>query len=468
MSSDRRKFLKQLGSTIVLTSASLSSFAAMEEHERRQLQAEKKISPNDKLRIATIGMGIMGFNDSRTALTCPGVELAACCDLYTGRLQRAKEVFGADIFTTGDYREILDRKDIDAVIIATSDNWHSTIAIEAMHKGKAVYSEKPMVHYISEGLNEIKAQQETKAVFQVGSQRVSSIAFQKAKELYESGAIGQINSIEASFNRQSALGAWQYTIPLDASPQTVDWNRFQANEKTKLPYESNRFFRWRNYREYGTGVAGDLFVHLLSGIHFITSSKGPEKIFSVGELSYWKDGRNVPDIMNAVIQYPNCKEHPAFEVSLRVNFVSGDGEHSATRITGSEGVMDLSDENSFTIRKNKMPVAPGIGGWDSLYTYPEAMQKALMDDYNKKYSAADQQRPVLPGVTYTVPEGYNSSHDHFANFVDAIRGGKPVVEDAVFGFRAAAPALACNESYFQNKVIHWDAENMKMGEKLKA
>jgi predicted dehydrogenase len=204
MSSDRRKFIKQLGSTIVLTSASLSSFAAMEANERRILQTEKRYSSNDKIRIATIGMGIMGFNDTRAALTCPGVELVAVCDLYQGRLQRAKEVYGNSIFTTIDYHEILDRKDVDAVIIATSDNWHSTIAIDAMHKGKAVYSEKPMVHYLSEGLNEIKAQQETKAVFQVGSQRVSSIAFQKAKELYQAGAIGQINSIEASFNRQSA------------------------------------------------------------------------------------------------------------------------------------------------------------------------------------------------------------------------------------------------------------------------
>jgi predicted dehydrogenase len=460
--SDRRKFLKQLGSTVVLSSAALSSFAAMEDHERRILQAQERISSNDKIRIATIGMGIMGYNDTRAALTCPGVELVGCCDLYQGRLQHAKEVFGANIFTTSDYHEILDRKDIDAVIIATSDNWHSTIAIEAMHKGKAVYSEKPMVHYISEGLNEIKAQQETKAIFQVGSQRVSSLAFLKAKELYQAGAIGQINSVEASFNRQDAQGAWQYTIPLDASPQTINWDRFQEMEKTKLPYESNRFFRWRNYREYGTGVAGDLFVHLLSGIHFITGSKGPDKIYSIGGTYYWKDGRNVPDVMSAVIDYPSTKEHPAFQVALRVNFISGEGERSSTKIIGSEGVIDLDDDQGFTIHKNKMAVAPGIGGWDSLGTFTEAMQKQLLDNYNAKYSAADKQRPVLPGVTYQSPNGYNSSNDHFANFMDSIRHGKPVVEDAIFGFRAAAPCLACNDSYFQNKVIHWDPENMRL------
>jgi predicted dehydrogenase len=191
----------------------------------------------------------------------PGIELVACCDLYDGRLVRAKEVFGKDIITTKNYKELLDRKDIDAVIIATSDNWHSRIAIDAMHNGKAVYSEKPVVQKLSEGLDEIKVQKQTKSVFQVGSQGISGLASAKAKELYKAGEIGQINSVEASFNRQSALGAWQYTIPLDASPQTVDWEMFQATTKNKHPYEDNRFFRWRNYRDYGTGVAGDLYVH---------------------------------------------------------------------------------------------------------------------------------------------------------------------------------------------------------------
>ena len=463
MSTDRRKFLKHLGTSVLLTSASLTSLAAKEENELRILRAEKRVGPNDKIRIATIGMGIMGFNDTKAALSVPGVELVGVSDLYKGRLDRAKEVYGANLFATVDYRDILERKDVDAVIIATSDNWHSQIAIDAMRKGKAVYSEKPMVHQISQGLEEIQVQKDTKMVFQVGSQRVSSIAYKKAKEMYGAGAIGKINSIEASFNRQSALGAWQYTIPFDQSIQTVDWARFQANAKRKYDYDKNRFFRWRNYREYGTGVAGDLFVHLLSGIHFITGSKGPERIYAIGDLTYWKDGRNVPDVMSAVIHYGETKEHPAFQVTLRVNFISGEGDHSTTKIVGSEGVMDLGGEgDSFTIRKNKMSVAPGIGGWDSLSTYTEAQQKELMDDYNKRFTQADQQTPGFPDTTYRAPEGYNASNDHFANFMNAVRNGTPVVEDAVFGFRAAAPALLCNESYFSNRVINWDPVNMKM------
>jgi threonine dehydrogenase-like Zn-dependent dehydrogenase len=146
MSTDRRKFLKHLGTSVLLTSASLTSLAAKEENEVRILRAEKRVSPNDKIRIATIGMGIMGFNDTNAALTVPGVELVGVCDLYKGRLEHAKEVYGKNLYHYHGPPRILERKDIDAVIIATSDNWHSQIAIDAMHKGKAVYSEKPMVH----------------------------------------------------------------------------------------------------------------------------------------------------------------------------------------------------------------------------------------------------------------------------------------------------------------------------------
>ncbi|RFZ92657.1 gfo/Idh/MocA family oxidoreductase [Mucilaginibacter conchicola] len=465
MSTDRRKFLKHLGTSVLLTSASLNSFAAKQENEVRILRDKKRVSPNDKVRIATIGMGIMGFNDTRAALAVPGVELVGVCDLYKGRLARSKEVYGKDLFTTMDHREILERKDIDAVIVATSDNWHSQIAIDAMRKGKAVYSEKPMVHKISQGLEEIRVQKETKAVFQVGSQRVSSIAYRKAKEMYEAGAIGKINSIEASFNRNSGLGAWQYTLPMDGNIQNVDWARFQATAppNEKHDFDPLRFFRWRNYREYGTGVAGDLFVHLLSGIHFITGSKGPETIFSIGALDYWKDGRNVPDVMSAVIQYGETKEHPAFQVTLRVNFVSGEGDYGTTKIIGSEGVMDLGGEGeSFSIRKNHITDAPGIGGWDSLETYPEAEQKKLLAAYNQRWTKAQQEAPKSEPIVYRAPEDYSANIDHMTNFFDAIRTGKPIVEDAVFGFRAAAPALACNDSYFQKKVIRWDAENMKL------
>jgi predicted dehydrogenase len=457
----RRRFLQKLGGTAVLLSAGpLSGFASREKMEEYIIAYNRDFSSNDKIRIAGIGMGIMGNQDVDTALKVPGVELVAACDLYSGRLDRVKEKYGKEIYTTKDYRELLNRKDIDAVLIATSDNWHSRISIDAMNAGKAVYCEKPMVQKMSEGLAVIDTWKTTKKTMQVGSQRVSSIVYRKAKELYKTGIIGKLNCIEASFDRQDALGAWEYTMPTDGSPQTVDWDRY-IEGTAKMPYDAKKFFWWRNYRDFGTGVAGDLFVHLLSGIHLLTDSTGPETIFASGQIAYWKDERDVPDVMVGILHYPETKEHPSFEVTLRVNFVSGNGDKGMTRFIGSEGVIEMTDDG-FVVSNSIMAKAPGIGGWDALDTYPKAMQTELMKRYNQKYSAEDKKRPVKPGTKYTAPEGYDEHLEHFANFFDGVRTGKPVVEDPVFGFRACAPCLACNDSNFQKKIISWDPVNMKL------
>ena len=457
----RRKFLQQIGSAgLVLAASPLAGFAATEKAEERIIRYSKRISSNDKIRLAVIGFGIQGHIDLSTALQVPGVELVAVCDLYTGRLENAKELHGKDIFTTKNYHEILDRKDIDAIIIATSDHWHARITKEALKKGKAVYCEKPMVHKISEGMSVVEAQRASDKTMQVGSQRVSSIVYAKAKELYKAGEIGKLNMVNAVYDRQSAIGAWEYTMPADASPGTVDWEKY-IEGMNKIPFDPKKFFWWRNYRDFGTGVAGDLFVHLLSGTHVITGSKGPNKIFSSGQLSYWKDGRDVPDVMTGILQYPESPEHSAFQLTLQVNFVSGTGGQESIKMVGEEGTIEIKG-NGLTVHHSIMPKAPGIGGYDALFTYPKAMQDSLMAAYNQKFTTEDKRRITKADIDFKVPQGYNEHLDHFTNFFDAIKTGKPVVEDAVFGFRAAAPCLACNDSYFQQKIISWDPEKMKV------
>jgi len=461
--SSRRNFIKNLtGTTLVLGAGSLASFSAAEKKEEHIIQYQKKISSNDKINVAIIGMGIMGNNNANTALKVPGVEIVAACDLYKGRLERAKELYGKDIFVTNDYRKILERKDIDAVFICTCDQWHAHITKDALKSGKHVYCEKPMVHYINEGHDVINAQKASGKIMQVGSQYVSNIVFQKAHELYKSGEIGKINMVNAVYDRQDALGAWEYTMPTDASTATVDWDRYIEGMQ-HIPYDAKKFFWWRNYREFGTGVAGDLFVHLLSGTHVITESKGPEKIYASGQLCYWKDGRNVPDVMTAIMQYPQTTEHSPFQLTLQVNFVSGTGGSETTRFVGDEGTIVINGDG-LTVHHSKMPEAPGIGGWDALTTYPEAMQETLKKQYNQKYTAEQQRRKNEPDIVYKEPDNYDAHLQHHINFFDSVRTGKPPVEDAVFGFRAAAPALACNESYFKNKIIHWDPVEMKTKE----
>lgn len=456
----RRKFLQQLGgTTLALAAGNLTAFAR-ETRDEQLLQWNRTFTSNDQVNIGVIGFGIMGHNNVDTALKVPGVKLVAVCDLYEGRLTRAKEMYGASLFTTRDYRSLLDRKDIDAVIIATSDHYHARITREALQKGKHVYCEKPMVHRIAEGAGVVEAAQQSKKVMQVGSQRVSSIVYQKAHELYKSGEIGKLNLINAVYDRQDALGAWQYTMPTDASPETVDWDRYIAG-MPKMPWDPKKFFRWRNYRAFGTGVAGDLFVHLLSGVNLITSSKGPHKIYSSGQLSYWKDERDVPDVMTGIMEFPETAEHPSFQLTLQVNFVSGTGGQEMVRFTGEEGTMDVRGD-SLKIHHSILPKAPGIGGWDALTTYPKAMQETLMQQYNQKWSADDKRRPQKADVDYKAPADFDEHLQHHTNFFDSVRTGKPVVEDAAFGFRAAAPCLACNDSYFEQKIIHWDPEKMEL------
>lgn len=457
----RRRFLKHItASTLALSAGTMPSMAAADEVESKILAFNKKFSNNDQVNIAVIGMGIMGYNNTETALKVPGVKLVAASDLYEGRLEHAKEMYGGDLFVTNDYRKVLDRKDIDAVIIAAGDHYHARITKDALKAGKHVYCEKPMVHQISEGAGVINEQKRSNKVMQVGSQRVSSLLYDKAREIYKSGEIGKLNMINAIYDRQDALGAWEYTMPTDASPETVDWDTYIAG-MPKMPWDPKKFFWWRNYKEFGTGVAGDLFVHLLSGTHVITGSKGPEKIYASGQLCYWKDGRNVPDVMTAIMKYPETAEHPAFQLTLQVNFVSGTGGSETIRFVGDEGTIDIGG-NSLTVSHSIMAEAPGIGGWDALNTYPREMQETLLNVYKTKYTAEQRKRPTKQDISYKTPDGYSAHLQHHMNFFESVRTGKPVVEDAAFGFRAAAPALACNDSYFQKKIIFWDPINMKL------
>ncbi len=415
------------------------------------IRAPHSYGPNDQVQVALIGAGGMGTADTNTCRTVPGVKLVAVCDLYDGRLEEAKKKWGSDIYTTRDYKEILDRKDIDAVIIATPDFWHKDISVAAMNKGKHVYCEKPMVHDISEAPAVIEAQNKNKVVFQVGSQGMSSLGNEKAKQLLKEGAIGKLNYAEAFYARMSPEGAWQYHIPDDASTATVDWDKY-LSITTKRPFDALRFFRWRNYRDYGTGVSGDLFVHVFSSLHFITNSLGPNKIMATGGLRYWKDGREVPDIMLGTFDYPETDVHPAFNLSLRVNFVDGTGGTNYLRMVGSEGSMTV-EWDKVTLYRNRNIV----DATDPLLQTKNnsAAQKEYV--YNRK--------TMVPPDTmiYTAEEGYKGAHfDHHYNWINAIRTKGKVVEDALFGYRAAAPALLCNESYFRNKIIQWDPKNLKV------
>ena len=446
--SSRRNFLKTLATTSAAMTVGVNTLSAAPKQTMITSMQRHGFGANDQINIALIGAGGMGTQDTITALKVPGTKLVAVCDLYEGRLKDAKTKWGADLFTTRSYKEILNRKDIDAVIIATPDHWHQQISIDALRAGKHVYCEKPMVHAITEGAAVIKAQKETGKIFQVGSQGVSSLGNEKARELLADGVIGELNYAEGFWARHSPTGAWQYPIPTDASPQTVDWDTYVSNTN-KRPFDATRFFRWRNYLDYGTGMSGDLFVHLFSSLHFITNSLGPNKIYAAGGLRYWKDGREVPDVLLGTFDYPKTTAHPDFNLSLRCNFIDGTSGTTYLKLVGSQGSMDITWD-SVTVKRNKT-----VASDDPFMV--EQMKKA-----GKPVS--DRKKILMPEeYTFTAEKDYlGGPYDHFANFFNAIRTNGKIMEDASFGFRAAAPALLCNDSFNQDTAIRWNPETMQL------
>ena len=239
----------------------------------------------------------------------------------------------------------------------------------------------------------------------------------------------------------------------------MDWDKF-IGDAPKVAYDPVRFFRWRNYQDYGTGIAGDLFVHLFSGLHTVTSSKGPDRIYATGGLRYWKDGRDVPDIITGLYDYPASDKHPAFTLQTRVNFVDGSEGGERLRLIGTDGVITMG-WGSVKVERHKISNRPSYGGWDTFDTFTAAQQK----EYEKWFAA--QNPPTKPTIEesdleYKAPENYNANLDHHLNFHAGIRDGKTIKEDAIFSMRAAGPALASNKSYFEKKIISWDPENAKV------
>ncbi len=438
----RRAFLKTTAASAVLASAA------------GQGRGGQRPSPSDRIRVATVGFGQQGRTNTRNALQAPGIELAGVADLYEGRRERAQELFGKSTMVTPDYRELIHRSDVDAVIVATSDHWHARICVEAMEAGRDVYCEKPMVQTLEEGASVIEAERRTGRVLQVGSQRTSSPVSAKARELVRSGAIGELIQVEGWYRRSSSNGAWQYVVPPDASPDTVDWKRF-LGRAPKRPFDPERFFRWRNYWDYGTGIPGDLFVHLLTGIHFITDSLGPERISADGGLRFWRDHREVPDLMMGLYRYPKTDKHQAFNLSLSVNFTDLE-ENSGLRFVGSEGTMNVGRTLSLVKRRRLYDIEPSIS------TFPQEMQNRLVDEYRKEHPEFYDELQPEKVETLVLPEAMRRSTLHFETFFEAVRSRKPALQNSVFGFRAAGPAIATNIAFREDRIVGWDPEAMRL------
>jgi predicted dehydrogenase len=402
------------------------------------------VAPSDQVRFGIVGVGMEGSGLLSTAIQLRGVECIAAADLYDGRHELAKEIVGKPIRTTRRYEELLDAKDIDAIIVAVPDHWHKQVVVDALAAGKDVYCEKPMSHNPADGVAMVAAAKKTDRIVQIGAQRTSSVLCAKAKELYEKGAIGELNLVEATYGRNDPTGAWEYPPPPDLSPENLDWGTWLGTAP-KIPFDAYRFARWRCWKEYGTGVAGDLLVHLISGMQFVLGiNEAPKRASAFGGIYHWKDGRNMPDVHPVLFEYGNIP------VYMRLTLACESTE--VTRFQGPKGAIELREFSVTYIPQAGVDLSP------SYYSasFPASMKNAYVKQWHEEHDPVPGQEPAPESITFNGND-YDDLKPHLWKFFEAVRSRKPVVQDAVFGHHAALACHLANESYFRKSPVYWDA-----------
>ena len=400
-------------------------------------------SAGDRVRFGMIGVGMQGSGLLTTAITLPGVECVAACDLYDGRHTLAKEIVSPKLRTTRRYQELLEDKSIDCIVAAVPDHWHRKIVVDAVSAGKDIYCEKPMSHTAADGFEMVAAAQKSGRIVQIGSQRTSSVLCAKARELVAKGVLGDLQLVEGSLGRNDPTGAWVYPPPPDLSPSTLDWETWQGGVP-KRAFDANIFARWRCWKEYGTGVAGDLMVHLISGMLYTWGlNEAPKRAMALGGILRFKDGRNMPDVHTSLFEYGNVP------VYIRLNLGSETPE--VLRFLGSKGILELT-ENSVTFT----PQA-GIDTGPSYYAggFPQAMREAYVKKWHEENDPKPGEELLRDSVSYR-GISYDEVRPHLSKFFRAVRTRQPVVQDALFGHHAALACHMANESYFRKSPVTVD------------
>jgi predicted dehydrogenase len=335
----------------------------------------KPAGPNDRVNLGFIGFGIRGNILLESAKETQQANLVEVCDCYQGHLDRAKERTDGKIATNfAQYKKLLERKDIDAVVIATPDHWHLRIVLDALSAGKDVYIEKPMTQKIEDGAPMIRAAREGNRIVQVGSQWVSSEQHKKAREIVQSGKLGKVTKVTASYNRNSSTGSWNYPIPSDLQ-EGVNFNwREWLGPAPKVAYNPERVFRYRKYWDYSGGISTDLFVHLITSIHFIMGVEMPKSVTATGGIFYRHDGREVPDTLDALLEYAD------FCVNMAGTFNSAS--------TAGQGIQFLGTEGSLSVLLGAGMLEQAEykrEGYEySIDSWPKAMQEAFLNEGNHR------------------------------------------------------------------------------------
>ena len=416
------------------------------------------LGANDRLNMAVIGTGGMGSGHTRGLVNrkdADNLDVIQVCDVYRRRLNNNIKTIGkgADSGTMR-YEEVLDNPDVDAVVIATPDHWHTKIAIEAMEAGKDVYCEKPLSLTIEQAIACRDAVHRTGRVLQVGPQGTSSPGIWAAQDAIRDGRIGKVSWSQGSYCRNSRGGQFNWHIDPDAGPNNdrssdgyVDWDRWLGHEyglAEKIDWNADHFFRFRKYYAYNGGLATDLLYHKLAP--FTKAIRGhdgeyPKRVVASGGTYLEKDERDIPDTFMMMVDYPS--EHTIVLASVMTNDVGVEDV-----IRGQHGTLTFKD--GITLSEQRTWAAEfRTNNGDLLETGTRT------DDQGR-------QQPDPPHGQASFAIEAPGRRDHMGNFIDAVRNGDELACNVDLGASTMVAIKMGVESLRQNKVMLWDAESETM------
>lgn len=389
----------------------------------------RAIGANDRVHVGIIGVKGMGGGHLRNIvgedMKGDNVDVTAVCDVWeTARRKAQTTAQVADSAVYSDYRRLLENKDVDAVIIATPDHWHGRIAVDALNAGKHVYVEKPMTRQLDEAFKIVDTAKRTKLLVQVGSHGCSDPKYHRVRELVRSDAIGRPLWAQGSYCRNNPKGEWNYRIEPDATEQTVDWKTWLGPAKAR-PWSPERYFRWRKYWDYGTGIIGDLWPHRLYPLMLAMDLKEfPKTASCIGSDLCGTDSAPGPD------GKPNGEPREVADTTLMmVEFPSGVMIVLAGSTVNERGLEDI-------IRGTKANITMG-GGRIQL-----APERPFVDEIDLK----DE-----------LPPGAGESHvKHVRNFADSIRSNVPPNCNEDLGVRGQVIVSMAEAAYRQKKLVRFD------------
>ena len=345
---------------------------------------------NEAIRVGCIGTGGRCRVLMRSLKNVPGVKMTAVCDVWDSPRNQGKALAEPDAFTTKDYRAVLDRKEIDAVLVGTPDHWHVPITVDACMAGKDVYVEKPLTHSLAEGQAVVEAQDKNKRVVQVGMQQRSMPHLIKARELVKAGMIGKVHKAHLTWNRNAGKIV---RTPLGVDPKTVDWKQFLGSAKDQ-PFDEHRLCNWRWFWDFGGGILTDLMVHWLDVVDWMCELEHPAEAVTVGDWFVAKDAWETPDTIQTLLRYPERALQVYFEGTF-ANARNG----AMVELMGTEATLyfdrgryELHPEKNRKVQPEQLILGDGPRGAD-FYNKPEA---ELLHLTNWVECMRSRQKPCAP------------------------------------------------------------------------